>query len=198
MNHFNSDNESWVTTLRKQTHRTFESSPFVERDWLLSLLTKSGLNNLLDLVFSLSKFQHHDSDSKQFLYFGDGVVWVESLQASWANEEKMQNSVEGFAVDGMLNMMMNNGNKVLSRIKIEQWHLGHLQLYLGMDHTVWCITLIFILSHRKIIIIMRQWYRNRRWSWINLIKSMCRDEITIAHFVVLRARLNCIVHPCHW
>ena len=30
----------------------------------------------------------------------------------------MQNSVEDFAVDGMLNMMMNNGNKVLSRIKI--------------------------------------------------------------------------------
>lgn len=30
----------------------------------------------------------------------------------------MQNSIEGFAVGEMLNMMMNNGNKVLSRIKI--------------------------------------------------------------------------------
>ena len=93
-------------------------SPFVERDWLLFLLMKSGPNSLLDLVFSLNKFQHHDPDSKQFLYFGDGVVWVESLQASWANGEKMQNSIEGFAVGEMLNMMMNNGNKVLSRIKI--------------------------------------------------------------------------------
>ena len=92
--------------------------PFVERDWLLSLLMKSGPNSLLGLVFSLNKFQHHDPDSKQFLYFGDGVVWVESLQASWPNGEKMQNSIEGFAVGEMLNMMMNNGNKVLSRIKI--------------------------------------------------------------------------------
>ena len=30
----------------------------------------------------------------------------------------MQNSIEGFAVGEMLNMMMNNGNKVLSRMKI--------------------------------------------------------------------------------
>ena len=91
--------------------------PFVAQDWLLFLSMNSDLNSLLDLVFSSNKFQRHDPDSKQFLYFGDGAVWVESLQASWSNGEKMRNWVEGFAAGEMLNMMMNNENKVLWRMK---------------------------------------------------------------------------------
>ena len=77
---------------------------------------KLGLNSLLGLVFSSNKYQRHGPDSKQFLYFDDGEVWVESLQASWLNEEKMQNLVEGFAAGEMLDMMMNNENKVLRMI----------------------------------------------------------------------------------